>query len=120
MPKIRTFSLVFVVLLAIVACNFIAPTQEIQAPVTVIVEPTSSAPRSGNVPLSEAEVPRVSLEEARAALESGAAIVVDVRSGEAYQASHIAGAISIPLGVIETNAASLELDKDQWIITYCT
>jgi 3-mercaptopyruvate sulfurtransferase SseA len=72
------------------------------------------------VPASEAAVPRVSLEETLAALESGEAIVVDVRGPEAYQASHIAGAISVPLGEIETNPNGLDLDKDQWIITYCT
>ena len=72
------------------------------------------------VPASEAAVPRVTLEETLAALESGEAIVVDVRGPEAYQESHIAGAISVPLGEIETNPTGLDLDKEQWIITYCT
>ncbi|HJS17139.1 MAG TPA: rhodanese-like domain-containing protein, partial [Anaerolineales bacterium] len=72
------------------------------------------------LPATEAEVSRVSLEETLAALQSGEAIVVDVRGSDAYQASHVAGAISIPLGEIETNPSGLDLDKDQWIITYCT
>jgi rhodanese-related sulfurtransferase len=62
----------------------------------------------------------VSVEEARAALDSGAAVIVDVRNPTAYEASHIAGALSIPLGEIESNLTSLTLDKEQWIITYCT
>ena len=119
MRKTKLILFIAVLLLAAMACNYIVPTGEIQPPVTVIVEPTSSS-GSNKVPLSEAEVPRVPLEQAKAALDSGAAIVVDVRSAEAYQASHIAGAISIPLGVIETDPTALELDKDQWIITYCT
>jgi rhodanese-related sulfurtransferase len=45
---------------------------------------------------------------------------MDVRSAEAYQASHVAGAISIPLGSIETDPTSIGLDKERWIITYCT
>lgn len=69
---------------------------------------------------TEAEVPRVSLEETLAAIESGVAVIVDVRSAEAYAASHIPGAISIPLPEIETNPTGLNLEKDQWIITYCT
>ena len=72
------------------------------------------------LPLTEAEVPRVSLEEAKAALDSGAAILVDVRSSNAFEESHAVGAISIPLDEIERNITGLPLEKDQWIITYCT
>lgn len=101
------------------ACNYVAPTEAAQLPVTVIVEPTS-ATHPNNIPLTEAEVPRVSLEEAKLALESGNAVVVDVRDPQAYEASHVAGAISIPLGTIETDPSGIGLDKEQWIITYCT
>jgi rhodanese-related sulfurtransferase len=75
---------------------------------------------SGDLPQSEAEVPRVSIEEARAAFESGMAVIVDVRSPSAFEASHIAGAISIPLGEIERNPTELAIGENQWIITYCT
>lgn len=92
------------------------PTQLPAAP-TSLSEPASTP--SGPL-LTEAEVPRVSLEEAQAALESGSAVIVDVRAPAAYEASHIAGAINIPLGEIERNPAGLALGKDQWIITYCT
>ena len=64
------------------------------------------------------EIPRVSLDEAKAALDSGSAIFVDVRSAEAYQASRIAKAINIPLAELESRLG--ELDPNQWIITYCT
>jgi 3-mercaptopyruvate sulfurtransferase SseA len=119
MPKRKLVLSISVLLLAMLACNYVAPTEQSPLPVTVIVEPTS-ATRPGNIPLTEADVPRVSLEEAKLALESGNAVVVDVRSAEAYQASHIAGAISIPLGTIETDPTSIGLDKERWIITYCT
>ena len=72
------------------------------------------------LPGTEAEVPRVSLEDARVAIESGDAIVVDVRSDAAYAVSHIPGAINIPLSEIESNPTGLNLDRDKWIITYCT
>ncbi len=64
------------------------------------------------------EIQRISLDEAKAALDSGSAIFVDVRSAEAYQGSHIANSINIPLGELELRLG--ELDKAQWIITYCT
>ncbi len=112
-----------VLLLATLACNFVAPTPKptipptLSAP-TVIIEPTSS-PRL-DLPRDEAGVPRISVEQAKSALDSGAAVIVDVRPGQSYELEHIAGSISIPLAEIETNATGLKLDKKQWIITYCT
>jgi rhodanese-related sulfurtransferase len=86
---------------------------------TIVVENTQTVPQSG-LPQTDAEVPRVSIQDAAAAIQSGQAVIVDVRSTEAYQQSHIPGALSIPLFDIETNPTSLNLDKDKWIITYCT
>ena len=92
------------------------PTVLVTVPVTVEPTPTGSS----NIPVSDAEVPRVSVADAAAAIKSGEAIVVDVRGPEAYQASHIPGALSISLGDIMMNPTGLKLDKDKWIITYCT
>lgn len=64
------------------------------------------------------EIPRVSLEDTKAAIDSGTAVVIDVRASEAYSASHILGALNIPLAEIESRLN--ELDPNQWIITYCT
>jgi 3-mercaptopyruvate sulfurtransferase SseA len=127
MLKTKTNILLAVIILAfaIQACNTltptteptIAPTQTLAA--TQIIEPVPTQPPA-NLPQTEAEVPRVSVEEAKAAFDSGAAIIVDVRSAGAYAASHVPGAINIQLGEFETNPTGLNLDKDQWIITYCT
>ena len=64
------------------------------------------------------EIERVSLEDAKAALDADKAVFVDVRGAEAYAMSHIPGSLSIPLAEIETRLS--ELDPNQWIITYCT
>jgi len=117
--KAKIFSAIVMLVFTMLACNFIAPTREPEPPVTTIVGPTSAS-QPDKIPLTEADVPRVSLEEAKAAVDSGAAVIVDVRSPQAYEAGHVAGAVSVPLGDIETNPDSLNLDKDQWIITYCT
>lgn len=107
MRKIKLFSLL---LLILSACNMQPQTA-----------PTLAATSSGErLPLSEAEVPRVSVEEAKAALDNNAAVIVDVRNSSAFEASHVSGAVSIPLSEIESNPAGLKLEKDQWIITYCT
>ena len=63
-------------------------------------------------------VSRIGLEESKAAFDNGEALFLDVRSKDAYTASHIPGALSIPLAEIETRID--ELDPNQWIITYCT
>lgn len=119
MSRSKILIAVSVLLLASLACNFLVPTEPSRPPpMTVIVEPT--IPPQGNVLQTEDEVPRVSVEVALTALQSGAAVIVDVRNKENYDFSHIAGAISIPLGEVEANPSGLDLPKDQWIITYCT
>ena len=69
-------------------------------------------------PAALLEVSRIGLEESKTAFDSGQAVFVDVRSATPYAASHIPGALSIPLAELEPRIA--ELDPDQWIITYCT
>ena len=105
---------ILVMLLVLSACSA-QPTQVLPtlAP-TTIIEP------AGNLPQTDADVPRITVEDVRAAMESGEAIIVDVRSPSAFEESHVAGAISVPLGMIERELASVPLNKDQWIITYCT
>ena len=115
-----------ILLLTVVACNFVAPQAE---PTSAPAEPTQSVvftlepqpTQNSNVPpLAEAEVPRISVEEAKIAYDSGEAVIVDVRAPDAYKDVHIAGAVSISLGEFEYNIANVPLDKDKWIITYCT
>lgn len=101
------------------ACNAFAPQREPGPAPTQVNEPVFTQ-SPNDLPRTEAEVPRVTVKEAKAALESGAAIIVDVRSAGAYEASHIAGAVHLPLEEIEINPSGLNLDREQWIITYCT
>jgi 3-mercaptopyruvate sulfurtransferase SseA len=63
-------------------------------------------------------VPRISVEDAYAAWQAQQAIFVDVRSAGQYADAHISGAKSIPDSELEIRLN--ELNKDQWIITYCT
>ena len=115
MIKTKSTRLAIAILfLVTLACNSILPQN------TPALPPTSVPTAEGGLPRSESSVPRVSLLDAKAAIESGEAVVVDVRTPDAFAASHIAGAISIPLGQIELDPSSVTLDKDQWIITYCT
>jgi 3-mercaptopyruvate sulfurtransferase SseA len=116
MERAKRILFLLLVIATTSACNI--QTDSSSAP-TQIIEPVSTQ-STGGLPLTEAEVPRVTVQEAKAALDSGTAIIVDVRDSDSYETSHIVGAINIPLDEFETNPEGLNLDKDQWIITYCT
>ena len=119
MPK-RNVLLAFVVLtLTALACNALLPLPGSDSEPTQIIEPVFTQVQGG-IPQTEDAVPRVTVEQAKAAVDTGAAVIVDVRSQEAYETSLIAGALFIPLEDFENNITSLELGKEQWIITYCT
>jgi 3-mercaptopyruvate sulfurtransferase SseA len=108
-------------LLATSACNAALPQADpTTAPTIQAIATLPKTQGQTALPLTEAGVPRVTVEEAKAALDSGVAIIVDVRSAEAYAAGHVVGAINIPLAGFENNIDNLSLNKGQWIITYCT
>jgi len=74
---------------------------------------------SGNPILrSQDDVPRVTVAEVQQALQNEGAILLDVRTAEQYAASHVRGALSVPLAEIEYFLPGL--DKRAWYITYCT
>ena len=103
-----------VLLLATLACSSFLP----QAEPTAV--PTRPVTQSNGVPQTEDQVPRITPQDAKAALDSGRAILIDVRSTEAYAEHHASGAVSIPLENFEFNVGDLSLEKEQWVITYCT
>jgi rhodanese-related sulfurtransferase len=63
-------------------------------------------------------VRRITPLEARAAVEKGKAIIIDVRGEESWKAGHVKGARLIPLNDIGVRTA--ELPRDKMIITYCS
>ncbi|MES1241922.1 MAG: rhodanese-like domain-containing protein [Acidobacteriota bacterium] len=65
-----------------------------------------------------AEAPRISATDAKKALDAGKAVLVDVRSLDAWQDEHAKGAISIPVN--EFYARLNEFPKDKQVIAYCT
>jgi 3-mercaptopyruvate sulfurtransferase SseA len=110
------FSLLF---LASLACSVFSPAAAPTPTMVVIVEPTFPPP-SSDLPATEEDVPRVPLEEALAAHSAGAAVFLDVRGTDSYAGGHIPGAMNIPLNDIELNPTLPGVDRDEWIITYCT
>jgi 3-mercaptopyruvate sulfurtransferase SseA len=78
----------------------------------------AQTPQPQQQPTPTDGVRRVTIEELRAALEKGTALVVDVRSADQYKAGHIKGAVWIPGN--EIAARTKELPKDKLIVTYCS
>ena len=77
---------------------------------------TTQGPASAGIPYPD--IQRVELAESKDALDQNAAVFLDVRSSSAFLASHIPGAVNIPVENLESLHTSL--DPDDWIITYCT
>ena len=63
-------------------------------------------------------VRRVTIAEMEALVKENKAVVIDVRSQDAYDAGHIPGAKLIPSAEIGNHLS--ELPKDKLIITYCS
>ena len=63
------------------------------------------------------EFKRVSLDDLRARLQKGTAVLLDVRPDAEYAAGHLPGAISIPLEELERRLN--ELPRRRTIVAYC-
>ncbi len=61
---------------------------------------------------------RVTTDELEAMMKDGTALVVDVRSQDAYDLGHIPGARLIPAGEILNHIK--DLPRDKTIVTYCS
>jgi 3-mercaptopyruvate sulfurtransferase SseA len=87
------------------------------------VPPGSSSPQvTTATPIPVAQAPleaarRITREEAIRMVKAKKAVFVDVRGKDAYDQSHIKGAINIPLGDILTRVR--EIPPKTFIITYC-
>jgi 3-mercaptopyruvate sulfurtransferase SseA len=86
-----------------------APSPPTQAPAASAQPPAAGA---------EALVPRVTSAELQKMIQSGDAVIIDVRAADNYTSAHIPGALHIPLSFIDQEAAYLPRGKR--IVTYCT
>ena len=78
----------------------------------------ATAPIAEDDHAAQRTVERVSISDARVAVEKGDAVFVDVRQAGQYQSGHIAGALSLPEAEIPTRGSSLP--KGKKVITYCS
>jgi rhodanese-related sulfurtransferase len=74
---------------------------------------------AGRAGQGDAAVGRIALADFKKLVDSGAVIVLDVRSADAYASGHIPGAISVPLETVAGRAADWR-SATKPIVTYCT
>ena len=89
--------------------------QPVPAPVSKQAEAPAPPPKQEPELVNE---PRTQLADAKKLIDSGAVTVIDVRDADSYIASHIPGALQIPLARIEGEVDYLPKGKP--ILTYCT
>lgn len=71
--------------------------------------------------LSQDDVPRLTVQEVVQAMQNEGAILLDVRTADQYTASHVVGALGVPVAEPDTFDSFIAgLDKSAWYITYCT
>lgn len=68
----------------------------------------------------DADVPRISLEEAKKDYDADTAVFVDSRAQVAFEQEHVKGAISIPIGSPGAEDKFTSLSKNKKIIVYCS
>jgi len=68
---------------------------------------------------SSSDYKKISAKEAKAMMDEGGVIVVDVREQSEYDSGHIENAILMPLGEIDDIAGDIIPNKDSVILVYC-
>ncbi len=62
----------------------------------------------------------ISQQEAKAMLDKGGVVLLDVREQGEYDSGHIKGAVLLPLGTITADTAAMAIEnKDTPVLVYC-
>ena len=115
-------SMLAVGLAALLGCEQNSATANLTAAATPVA--ASPAPETTPEPKGEskykgpADVPRISVEDAKKAFDAGTAVFVDSRAEAAYKVEHIKGALNIPNGADAEKFSALP--KGKKVIVYCS
>lgn len=89
------------------------------SPLPAVSSVSADAPTAAPAQNPEDAMPRISVQDAKAAFEKGEAVIIDVRGPDAYNNNHIKGALDHGLGRLEQGDFK-DLPKDKRIIAYCS
>lgn len=109
-------------LLGASACS--SNQKTVTEPVTSVIEGESSTVTESETSViveesKVAEYKKISAEEAKAMIDAGNVIILDVRTQEEYDVGHISGAIRLESADFAAQAATVLPDKDATILVYC-
>jgi hypothetical protein len=96
------------------------PTPNTSPFATSTIFPNAQQPRpTVTIPSDKARetAPRIAIADAKRMIDSGAAVVVDVRTPDAFATGHIPGALNIPFSSVQTQKDSIP--KGRPIVVYC-
>ncbi len=68
---------------------------------------------------SKTEYEKIDIDRAIELMENDSTVVIDVRSTDEYNNSHLTNSINIPVDLIDTNISNAVPDKDTILIVYC-
>lgn len=125
MTRIRWKTIVLGVVVLLAACQIAPPTATDIPPAptlppapAVTATSVASKAREKAIPVTAADVPRISLQNLRQLLDQGANVtVIDTRSAGEYAAGHIPGSLHIPYSEIE--ARHREIPATSQVVLYC-
>jgi hypothetical protein len=116
--RVRIFLLTFAVAaIFLSACTLVIDPSQME---TALVTEPSPTPLVMEI---AADVPRISVDEAKQHFDNGTALFVDSRSMSDYDAAHIAGALpvlSVSPYAETSELVDSEMEGKELIITYCT
>ena len=67
---------------------------------------------------SDADVPRISIDDAKKEFDAGTSVIIDSRPEVSYKQEHIAGSLNIPFGSTDDKFSAIP--KGKKIILYCS
>lgn len=68
---------------------------------------------------AKAMITSIDAAQAKAYLDEGGYLFIDVRTADEYKMGHVPGAINIPRGLLEFRIASSVPEKDAKVVVYC-
>ena len=116
--RVKIYLLTFAVAaIFLSACTFVIDPSQVETELVTEPSPTPLVMETA------ADVPRISVDEAKAHFDNGTALFVDSRSMSDYEAAHIVGAmpiLSVSPYAETSELMDSELEGKELIITYCT
>lgn len=113
-------------ILAVAALSGCSGSQAVNAPATNASNSSANKPAANQPAANQAaksaapadNIARLDIKEAKAAVEAGKAVIVDVRDASAWKNERIKNSLSAPLATFDTEME--KLPKDKQLIFYCS